>query len=193
MLALAKSRPDIQIILRPHPFLWGTLVDRNVLSEAELQSWRQDWESLPNTATSEGGSYGELFLATDALVTDGISFLGEFPLVTGKPSIFFEKQDHWEFSPIGEIAAACSVRVQNFQQLEAVLDQTVKSGLPNLKSEIDRLVAESSPQPGNAAKLILDQVVKDFSGPDGPSRLVEPTLIMQTPWELVPGREPFED
>lgn len=193
MLELAKQRPDMQIVLRPHPFMWGTLADRGVLPQEEIDDWRKQWGSLSNTATSEGGSYGELFLATDALLTDGISFLAEFPLVTGTASIFFEKPNHWEFSPIGELAASCSVRVRTFEELVDVLNQIQQKGNLDRTEQIAKLVEAVSPNPGNAAQLIVDQVYKDFKGIQGPSSLVDPSSITQTPWELVPGREPFED
>jgi len=193
MLELARSRPEIQIVLRPHPFMWGTLADRGVLSQEKINIWRQAWDALENTATSEGGSYGELFLATDALLTDGISFISEYPLVTGKASIFFEKQGHWPFTPIGEIAADCSLRVRTFNEFLDVLNQIQQSGDQDFGSKIARLIQATSPDPGNAAKLIVERVYSDFAGIQGPSALVEPKEISQTPWELVPGREPFED
>ena len=117
MLDFAKANPDIQIVLRPHPFLWGTLTDRKVISEQEFNSWRSEWDELANTSVDEDGSYAELFLATDVLVTDGISFLGEYPLIAGKPTIFFENDGHWQFTATGELAANASVRVKTFSEL----------------------------------------------------------------------------
>jgi CDP-glycerol glycerophosphotransferase (TagB/SpsB family) len=193
MLAFAKANPDIQIVLRPHPFLWGTLTDRKVISSSELESWRAAWDELPNTAVDEDGSYAELFLATDVLVTDGISFLGEYPLITKKPTIFFENKDHWQFTAIGELAAASSVRVHTFSELEDAITQARTAGLPDRSSEIKQLALASSPFPGEAAARIIEQVYLDFAGPNGPSSLISTGQLTELPWELVPGREPFED
>lgn len=193
MLTYAKGNPDIQIVLRPHPFLWGTLTDRKVLTEAELSSWREAWDELDNTAVDEDGSYAELFLATDVLVTDGISFLGEYPLVTGKPSIFFENPGHWAFTHTGELASAASVKVQTFAELEQLIREIRAGGIPERSAEIEELLAVSSPYPGESARRILQAVIDDFNSPSGPSDLVQPGLITQTAWELVAGREPFED
>ena len=193
MLSFAKTNPDIQIVLRPHPFLWGTLTDRKVISSSELESWRSAWDELPNTAVDEDGSYAELFLATDILITDGISFLGEYPLITKKPTIFFENKDHWKFTAIGELAAAASVRVHTFSELEDAITQARAAGLPDKSSEIKQLALASSPYPGEAAARILEQVYLDFAGPNGPSSLINTGQLTEVPWELVPGREPFED
>lgn len=193
MLAFAKANPDIQIVLRPHPFLFSTLTDRKVLTETELSEFRAAWDALPNTYVDQDGSYAELFLATDVLVTDGISFLGEYPIVTNKPTIFFENEGHWKFTTTGELAAAASVKVKNFAELEQAILSARENGLPSREIEIKKLIEASSPNLGESARLIVEQVWKDFAGPNGPSQLVDPTLITETPWELVPGREPFED
>ena len=191
MLEFAKANSDIQIVLRPHPFLWSTLTDRKVLTEAQLSSWRKSWDELPNTSVDEEGSYAGLFLATDILVTDGISFLGEYPLVTGKPAIFFENADHWKFSATGEIAAASSIRVKTFAELTEIIEKAKNNSLPSRENEIQQLVEASSPHPGESASRIIEIVYEDFVG--GPSPLVSKDAIKATPWELAAGREPFED
>ena len=191
MLEFAKANSDIQIVLRPHPFLWSTLTDRKVLTEAQLSSWRKSWSELPNTAVDEEGSYAGLFLATDVLVTDGISFLGEYPLVTGKSAIFFENADHWKFSATGEIAAASSIRVKTFAELTEMIEKAKNNSLPSREIEIQKLVEASSPHPGESASRIIEIVYEDFV--NGPSPLVSKEAIKATPWELAAGREPFED
>jgi CDP-glycerol glycerophosphotransferase (TagB/SpsB family) len=191
MLDFATQNPNIEIVLRPHPFLWGTLTDRDVLTVEELSSWRASWDALANTYVDEDGSYAELFLATDVLLTDGISFLGEYPLVAGKPTIFFENEGHWEFSPTGKLAAASSVRVKTFEELKEVITLARKSGLPDRSEQIQKLIEASSPYPGESAKRIVEIVYDDFA--NGPSPLVSKSAISATAWELTPGREPFED
>ena len=191
MLEFAKANQDLQIVLRPHPFLWGTLTDRKVIDAEELSSWRKAWGELPNTAVDEDGSYAGLFLATDVLVTDGISFLGEYPLVTGKPAIFFENEGHWKFSATGEIAAASSISVKDFAELTGMIEKAKTHSLPSREKEIRKLVEASSPHPGESASRIIEIVYEDFV--NGPSPLVSKEAIKATPWELAAGREPFED
>ena len=193
MLDFAKANTDIEIVLRPHPFLWGTLTDRNVLSVQELTSWRNAWDQLPNTFVDEDGSYAELFLATDVLVTDGISFLGEYPLISGKPTIFFENEGHWQLTATGELAADASVRVKTFAELEKEIFNSRTNGLPDRKKQIAKLLEASSPYPGESARKIVEKVFEDFTGPNGPSPLIDKSKIKEVPWELVAGREPFLD
>ena len=119
------------------------------------------------------------------------TFLGEYPLVTGKPAVFHEKPDHWSFAPIGEAAAAASVRVASFKEFELLVESVRAGGLPNREAEIARLRAMASPYPGQAAQRIIEVVAADYT--DGPSPLVDPATIKTVAWERRPGTEPQED
>jgi CDP-glycerol glycerophosphotransferase (TagB/SpsB family) len=193
MLDFAKQNPLVQIVLRPHPFLWGTLVDRKVLSAQELASWLKQWGSLENTWLDQDGGYASLFLATDILITDGISFLAEYPLVTGKPAIFFENPEHWKFSSAGELAAAASIRVSSFPQLTQAIANYSKGLLPSKSLEIQDLIRGTSPNLGQSASRIVEIIAEDLLADSGASKLVDKALIRSTAWELLPGREPFDD
>jgi hypothetical protein len=39
----------------------------------------------------------------------------------------------------------------------------------------------------------VEKVFEDFTGPGGPSPLIDKSKIKEVPWELVAGREPFQD
>mgnify|MGYP000467511705 CR=1 FL=1 len=190
MLSLAIRHPEIQFVLRPHPFLFGTLVDRGVLSREQLDDWLEDWNDLGNTAIHTDGEYASLFKATDLLVTDGISFLGEYPLVTGRPCVFLEKPGHWEFSPLGELAAEANIRLTTMAAFEQLLDEVRTVGLPERADEIAVLRAAASPFPGEAAARIVEIVAADAAAG---TPLVDKRLVHQTPWELREGREPQVD
>jgi hypothetical protein len=114
-------------------------------------------------------------------------------LIAGKPTIFFEKEGHWQFTSTGELAANASVRVKTFTELEQAIRDSRGDGLPNRSGEIQKLVEASSPYPGQSASKIIEQVYLDFAGPGGPSPLINTDQLTEVPWELVPGREPFED
>jgi hypothetical protein len=193
MLEFASANPDVQIVLRPHPFLFSTMTDRRVIAKSDLDIWINKWNALPNTAIDTAGSYAELFLATDLLLTDGISFLGEYPLVTGKPAVFLENKDHWQFTHIGELAANSSVRISNIEEFFDLITNVRSGQAPKREKEIKELIEASSPNPGNSAKLIVETVFSDFNQASGPSKLIDRNQLKETPWELVAGREPFED
>jgi hypothetical protein len=96
------------------------------------------------------------------MLTDGVSFIGEYPLVTGKSAIFWEKPDHWEFSPLGSIAAATTVTVHTMEEVEKAIADAEAGTLPDRTDRIAELVTAVRPQPATAAQTIIDLVAKDF-------------------------------
>ncbi len=190
MLELAQRHREIDFVLRPHPMLFGTLVDRGLLTEQQLADWRSDWEDLPNTVIHTAGDYATLFKATDLMLTDGISFLGEYPLVTGRPTVFLEKDGHWEFSALGEIAAAANIRLSDFGAFETLLDEIRTEGMPDYSEQIARLRAAASPYPGKAASRIVEIVAADAAAGTG---LVDASQVTALAWEFRSGREPQPD
>lgn len=163
MLEYAKSHPEIDIVFRPHPFLLGTLTGENLMSPEELQSWREKWDSLENTATEIEVAFTALALASDAMITDGVSFIAEYPLVTRRPVIFWAKQGHWEFSPLGKIAAETSVTVNTAEQVFAAVEQVRIGTLPDKADEIQALIKAVRPAELSAAKAIVGLVLEDYS------------------------------
>jgi hypothetical protein len=164
MLAYAKAHPEIDIVLRPHPFLFGTLTGRDIMTADELKLWRESWDLLPNTFTDIDGPFTSLALASDSLITDGVSFIAEYPLVTNKPAIFWKKPDHWEFSNLGKIAESSSVIVSDISEVELALEQVSEGTLPNREVEIKELVRAVRPSKASAASSIVALVLKDHSG-----------------------------
>jgi hypothetical protein len=186
-LEWATEHPEVDIVLRPHPFMFGTLVDREVISDSDLDVWLAGWDALPNTSIDSQSGPAELFVSCDVLLTDGISFLAEYPLVTGKPSVYIENQSHWQFSALGELAAQASVRLSSFAEFVAGFDFILEAGLPDRSAEIAALREAASPYPAESAARIVEIVAADHSG------LVDPSLVTEVPWERQPGREPLED
>jgi hypothetical protein len=190
MLHFAKSNPQLDILMRPHPIMFGNVVASGVRTEEELNLWLREWNSLPNTAIDSEGDIAPLFAAADVFVTDGISFLGEYPLATGKPAIFFENDSHWPWSPIGKIAARANIHVQTFQEFEDVFQDIAEHGLPDLSGEITALQSAAQPYPGQAAQKIVEVVRHDF---EAKTPLVNKASVTEIAWENKPGAEPAWD
>lgn len=162
MLEYAKSNPDIDIVLRPHPFLFGTLTGRDLMSQEELDSWRASWDSLPNTYTDIDDPFTSLALASDAMVTDGVSFIAEYPLVTRKSVIFWEKEEHWDFSPLGHLAQTTAHTVATFDQVHETIQQIREGKIQDKSPEIEALIRAVRPGPLGAANEIVSLVLDDY-------------------------------
>lgn len=195
MLQWATSHPEVKVVLRPHPFLFGTLVDRNVVDAKDLETWLDAWRALPNTSIDEISTGASLMHSADILITDGISFLAEYPLATGKPAIYLENQGHWDFSPIGELAAAANVCLSNFDEFVAGYEFIREAGLPERATQIEALRQATCPYPGKTAARIVEIVLEHAtSGPAaGLPALIDPASQTDLAWEFQPGREPQVD
>ena len=190
MLHFAETHQDIDIVMRPHPFMFGTLVEREVVNKAELDDWLFAFNALPNTSIETGGDFGHLFKSCDLLLTDGISFIGEYPLIAKKPAVFLENKDHWTFSPIGEIAVKANWRIDSFAQFVERFDDIRENHLGDYSEAIEKLRHAASPYPGEAAKRIIEIVASDH---EAQSPLVDKSQITELAWEFGPDKEPLVD
>jgi hypothetical protein len=187
MLEWADSHREWKVILRPHPFLFGTLVDRGVMSAGELESWLNWWNALPNTSVDVSSSSAQVFAKASHVLTDGISYLAEWPLATGKPAIFLEHEGHWEFSPLGELAASTAHTITMIGALDGAI--TGIDNDANRVLEIAELFAAAMPHPGRTAHRIVEVVAADADAGTG---LVDVAAITEIPWELQSNREPMD-
>lgn len=189
ILGLAAAHPETEFVLRAHPFMWGTLVDREVLTRADVDAWLAAWNALPNTVDAAGWSLAEVF-DCDVMISDGISFLAEYPLVAGRPGVFIERSDHWPFTPLGELAAAANVAVEmndaNTHLFEEIFAQQ-DAAAAMLGGAIKNLKQAAMPHAGQAANRIIESVLSHWSQNPG---LVDASAIVEVPWELQAGREP---
>jgi hypothetical protein len=191
MLVFAIEHPNLDIVMRPHPIMFGTLVEQEIVPEAVLTVWLEKWRALPNTAIDHESDIGQLFAAADLFVTDGISFLGEYPIATGRPTIFFDKSGHWPWSPLGGLASAANIHVRDFAGFVDVFNSISSNGMPDYSSEIDTLRDAAQPYPGEAAKKIVEVILADHADR---TPLVNKNLITEIAWENRPGtEEPWKD
>lgn len=90
---IARLETEIHWILRPHPRLGESLVASKVIKDLNVYAeYIKKWEELPNAEVSLGGDYYDIFLKSDAMITDSISFLSTYQYVK-KPLLLLVKND----------------------------------------------------------------------------------------------------
>lgn len=94
----AKNNPDIEWVLRPHPILKEVLDNVNTYMKIEgkvnknfVEDYFFKWESLPNASVHEELDYFDLFANADAMITDCVSFKGEY-LFAKKPGLILKSE-----------------------------------------------------------------------------------------------------
>jgi hypothetical protein len=163
MLEWARSDSDTQFVLKPHPSLEFNVSQHGPFADGGYQRFVDAWRALPNCTVSEG-TYGELFAASDLMLTDGVSFLSEYQLFR-KPLIYFDSGNHPPFNKIGLMAEGAAHKVTTFEQMhQAALDY--KAGKPwALEAEREEFLKVLLPCSEPASRIILDSIAADIRSP----------------------------
>jgi len=104
MFVIAKKYSDkIQIAFKPHPILKSKLYKHPAWGKNLTDKYYQEWKNLSNGQLEEN-DYIDLFLTSDAMILDSISFMAEY-MTTKKPSLFTVRDDtiRLKFNEFGQI------------------------------------------------------------------------------------------
>jgi hypothetical protein len=155
-LAWAREQPDFDFVLKPHPALFEFVVSSGALSRQDLDAFLKGWHALPNCAVEEG-TYAHLFAASDMMITDGLSFLTEYPIFE-KPLIFVDSGRHVPMNALGDAALAAAHQVRTFDETRSAA-QAYASGAPWLfEAQRQALLKTLFPRQREPAHLILDSI-----------------------------------
>lgn len=116
-LNLAKKN-IFEIKLRPHPLLFKVMSD---IYPDIFNDFLSQWDVLENTSIDDSWDYLKSFEWSDFLITDGISFLSEYPL-TMKPIIYLDSGRHCTLNDNGVVALKCSYSALGFDDVEKYID-----------------------------------------------------------------------
>lgn len=84
ILDLALNSPDIVFIFRPHPLMFGALINGGHMTRSQVDRLQQRILNAENIIWDTNSLYYDAFYAADAIITDGTTFSIEF-LYTKKP------------------------------------------------------------------------------------------------------------
>lgn len=104
MLELAEEfESEIELILKPHPFLQQTLEQSELWGEKRTLEYFEQWRQRENCEIVYG-DYSQLFIESDALIHDSGSFMTEY-IVLNKPLAYTVTDDSIEnrFNKFGQI------------------------------------------------------------------------------------------
>ncbi|MCG2590784.1 CDP-glycerol glycerophosphotransferase family protein [Rhodohalobacter sulfatireducens] len=105
-LNIARIFKDrLQIVMKPHPFLFNLLEQENVWGKKRTYDYIEKWEKSSNLNIVHG-DYIDLFCSSDALMHDSGSFLAEY-LILDKPvayTVSDEDDLDTRFNEFGELA-----------------------------------------------------------------------------------------
>lgn len=122
MLAFAQRyKEHFYWIFKPHPRFKSHVIANGILSEKEFAAYYQAWSELGEVY--EGGDYIPLFKQSSALITDSISFLGEY-LPSGHP-VFQFVNDIETFNDWGREIIATYYQAKNVAEMEKDFNRVI--------------------------------------------------------------------
>lgn len=159
----ARSSEAVEIVLRPHPLTFSRVVETGLMSRAQLDSFLDAWNGLPNTAIDEEHDFGPIFAASNMMITDGISFLGEYQ-VMDRPIVFIDSGHHERFSEFGTMVMRGVSTVRNVEEAIRLAQQVAEEDIDPLREERREVIRTLLPYPGQAAERIVDAIAQSLLG-----------------------------
>lgn len=157
MIKMAKKHPDWHIIFSAHPALLTMLDDASsTLASANVTSFWEQWNLLPNTSLIKGGAYKDAFVNSDVLISDGLSWLLEYQIME-KPVIFIEREGHAPFNEFGKQILAGLHTISSPDEIEPTIAALKAGALTDVSKEQRSVVAKLFPIQ-DAAKNILNAI-----------------------------------
>lgn len=90
ILELVDKYKEVKWVIKPHPLLKAQCIRVGLFhNEAEYDDYLGDWMKRPNAEVNENGEYIDLFLQSDGIITDSVSFMAEYQF-TKKPFLLLK-------------------------------------------------------------------------------------------------------
>lgn len=156
LLDRVEARGDLALVMRPHPLLFGTLVERGICDAAFIAEIRERFERSEVLWLDESDDYRGALRVSHALVSDLSSLLLEVACL-GKPVAYLENPKGPPTNADGHALDAFH-RPATPEQLDAFLDMVAR-GDDELRAEREAKVAEVLYRPpGTVAEEILEVI-----------------------------------
>lgn len=169
MLYIAKKyKEEIQFAFKPHPMLYKALQNKPLKGKKwtrkQVDAYYDKWQVLEN-CQFENDRFEDLFLTSDAMIFDSISFMAEY-MVTGKPALFTScKKSILDFDDFGKKVYSHLYQTNSLKEdIEHFIQDIVLNGNDTKKYERLKFVNSNlrSPTNLNASTNIYNYVIKEL-------------------------------
>jgi hypothetical protein len=168
MLELAKKYSDrIAWVFKPHPALKVKVMQKGLFKNAEeWNAYLDEWRNLPDAEVVEEGMYTQLFIDSDAMIFDSVSFMTEY-IFADKPALFLTRPEQY-FSRLGKMVKNVHYTAdgKDFKAIEDFICNVVLGGNDTKKDERHRFFEENLDYRKNgclAAENIFNELCREIS------------------------------
>ena len=153
ILEYAKAHPEQKWIFKPHPMLFKSLIDKDVMTESEVKEYYETWGKIG--LKYESGDYLDLFNKSKLLITDCSSFLGEF-FLTGAPVIHLISKTATPYNETINRIIKNYYRAENLEELQQLLNKLPDED--SMKSQRENAIKDFN----NSGTTSAEKIVKDI-------------------------------
>ena len=154
-------------VIKPHPLLGRGCVRSGVFKTSEeYDHYLDQWRNLKNANVIEEGTYEDIFMTSDAMICDSMSFLAEYQF-THKPLLFLENKSKLNFDDFGfsVYKQLYTAEGTNKNAIDKFITDVVLNENDPMKSERDVFFKEylDNNNNGNSSYLIYKYICDKFN------------------------------
>jgi hypothetical protein len=145
-------RPDMAFLIRPHPLLFASLVQRRIFTPEQVSAFRGRCAAAGNIQIDTRPSYLPAFASSAAMLSDFSTFVLEYP-ATGKPLLYLSNPYSAEVEgdlSVGDYCPPC----ESEAGIVAFLDQVKAGHDPEAAARTAAFQARLSMPPGGVGPAI---------------------------------------
>lgn len=169
MLEISQKYKDyVQFSFKPHPMLAKALTLRKLngvqWDESAVTSYYNNWNQSSNTQL-DTGSFTDLFLTSDGLIFDSISFMAEY-MVTGKPSLFtVGESSQLNFDEFGnQVFSNLYITKHLKEDIINFIESVIINGKDKMRTQRQTFIKQCLLPPNNhSASLNIFNYVKEYT------------------------------
>lgn len=151
---------QIQLSFKPHPLLKPKLRQLPEWGEKRTAHYYGEWERRPNCQLNEGG-YFDLFLTSDAMIHDSVSFLVEY-LCTGNPSLYLVRDELilTGYSALGREIIDVHYQSRSREAVISFIEKVVAGGDDPMRPERESLIKRTLQPPNglSASENMMNEI-----------------------------------
>ena len=162
-LEIPKDYPNLDIVMKPHPALFINLEKLENLgwNRKKINEWKENFLSNPNTQIIENGLYDDLFLTSDAMINDSVSFIVEY-LPTLKPLLLCRNGYGKDgYSKYGENIAKAHYNAYNKEDIINFIENVVVGEKDNMLKEREKALKDNIFIPKGGSGLFIKNYLKN--------------------------------
>jgi possible TPR repeat-containing protein len=156
------ARPQLALIVRPHPLFNGSVVKRGFLTEEEVRAFYEKCAAAPNIFLDFSGDLTPSFCKSDALISDISSILVEY-LAMRRPILYLNTEDTRDHREYHEDDSDVLVHYYSGDSFEHIVDfiEMVVAEKDPMREERESVMDQYFYRPQENAGENIKEMLKD--------------------------------